>query len=114
MASDPITFVQWRDAEVDPPEHENEVHTNVGVGWFDRESREWQWPATEDGRVVGMHPQPAVWCDPHPPVESTHGPLTMDDLREIADFPFLRFATPRVQSLLDAAARLRNALEEIS
>jgi len=79
MASDPpvIGFVLWRDAKADPPPEERVVVTDRGFMahfdglWYDQ--KEW--------RFQSGGPYPSVWCDPRPPVESTHGPLTMDDLR---------------------------------
>ena len=82
MASDlpAITFVWWRYAEADPPELDGLYQTNVG--FFHYADGGWYWQNT-GGTKYPVRPYPSVWCDPRPPVESPHGPLTIDDLRGI-------------------------------
>jgi hypothetical protein len=59
-----------------------------------------------------------VWCDPRPPVESEHGPLTMDDLRRLSDrlAHALGVGSPVLADKVGdakALARLRHAIEEV-
>ena len=98
MASDPITFVQWRGAKADPPEDAGWYLTDVGMVESYPSDGELWWQGDA---------QPTVWCDPRPPVESEHGPLTTSDLRALAS-PFSHME----HRLAQARARLRHAIEQ--
>jgi hypothetical protein len=123
MASDlpAITFVEWRGAKTDPPNRGARALTWTPRGpraplfaylsTLDDKYKTW------DAPNVTLDPQPSVWCDPRPPVESEHGPLTMDDLLALVDAVDPSGAPggvplPDLEAITVAAIRLRHAIEE--
>jgi len=100
-----IGFVLWRDAKADPPGAGRVVLTDEGMARCWPSGRAWEFEMPDmEGPC-----KPTVWCDPRPPVESEHGPLTMDDLRTAIEVLEGQWA----KSFCAAAARLRRAIEEV-
>lgn len=120
MPADPVLgFVRWRDAKADPPESDDGLYFTDGdpflLGWCNNEEYV-GWVFRDVDRLeVRARRRPSVWCDPRQPVESEHGPLRVDDLKDAYACLAWMVAQeePDIVGLDGSSAdRLRHAIEQ--